>query len=179
MTFLDNFSISLQRLNEGIHEFEYKIDDVFFGEFEDSLIKKGNVDMKIVFEKRTQMYIVDFSFSGKVDSTCDRCLTAINLPIEGDNRLYVKFDNDEDNDEIDVIFLPEGTLELNFAQYIYEFINLSLPIVKTYDCEDEATPPCDMDMLDKLYPEEEEDKNEDKTGNPLWEQLKQIEDRLK
>lgn len=176
---LDNFSISLQQLNLGIHEFDYQIENTFFQQFEGSLIQQAMIDLKVIFEKRAQMYIIDFIFQGKVNSTCDRCLTAINLPIEGDNRLYVKFDDDEENADIDVIFIQEGMQDFNLAQYIYEFINLSLPIVKTYDCEDDENPPCDLDMLDKLYPEDEEDINDDKTGNPLWDQLKQIEDRLK
>ena len=46
------------------------------------------------------------------------------------------------------------------AKYIYEYIVLSLPLIKVYDCENDDPLPCDEELLERLEVEDTEDKKE-------------------
>jgi hypothetical protein len=62
----------------------------------------------------------------------------------------------------------------NVAQLIYEFVLLSIPPRKVYDCEAEETRPCDMKALELLEAQEASE-SDDQTENPFKEALKNID----
>lgn len=171
MKALEHFSIPVKGLGLGIHTYDFKLDNEFFAQFENSQIKEGTVDIKVYFDKREDIYVFTFDWKGTTKSNCDRCLTEIQLPLKGAEQLIVKF-AEEMREEVDVIYIPMDTPHFNIARYIYEYVSLSLPLIKVYDCEDEANPPCDQDMLDRLY--EDYDKSKEETSNPIWDVLKDL-----
>ncbi|MFT4756537.1 MAG: hypothetical protein ACI91R_001184, partial [Vicingaceae bacterium] len=61
-------------LNEGIHQFEFKIDSSFFGQFDYSIIEKGEFKIKVEFEKKKNLFNLYFKLKGKITANCDRCL---------------------------------------------------------------------------------------------------------
>ena len=164
------FAIQFIGMKEGMHELKYTIDNFFFKNIEYSVIKNGEFDVTVYFEKQSRLFNVEIEFSGKVTSTCDRCLAGIQLPISGSEQLIVKF-SEEPRDEFDIVYLPMKAVEINLARYIYEFIALSLPITRVYDCKNDKPIPCDLETLSKL----EENRNieiEENQTNPIWESLK-------
>jgi len=171
---LIEYAIPVKGLGNGIHEFHFRIGEDFFSHFEGSPIKKGNVEVDLTFDKRTDMFVFIFSFEGKVQTECDRCLVGIHLPIGGEERLIVKFSLDNQEEDAEVIYVNPEVPKINVARYIYEFIILAIPIIKVYDCEAEDNPPCNEEMLGFLeineYPEEEKKD----TSNPIWEELKKF-----
>ncbi len=98
-------------------------------------------------------------------ATCDRCLEDFNLPVEDEQSLLVKFHETEWEDA-DVIYILQGTQSLNIARYIYEFINLAVPITKTHDDAGES---CDPEML--KFIEQEKDESQDDSSS-IWDSLK-------
>lgn len=167
MDALDHFSIPVSGLYNGLHEFDFKIDADFFKRFEDSPIQDGNVDVHLLFDKRHDLFSMTFEIDGTVQETCDRCLETFSLPINDTQNLLVKFDEKEWEDA-EVVYVLKGIQKLNVAKYIYEFINLAVPIVKTHD---NAGEPCDPDML-KYLTKEEDIADEDISSNPLRDALK-------
>jgi len=51
-------------LKLGFHEFEFEIHDAFFEDREYSIIHNGNVNVKLVFEKKGTMMIGEFTIKG-------------------------------------------------------------------------------------------------------------------
>lgn len=167
MNVLDQFSIPVSGLSNGLHGYEFSIDKDFFDAFEESPIKEGSVHVHFDFDKRDDMYVLLFSFEGEVQVTCDRCLDPFALPIEDRQSLLVKFD-DEPWEDADVVFIQKGTQVLNVAKYIYEFINLAVPMTKTHD---DAGDDCNPDML-KYLEQPEEEEAEEPDSNPFLDALK-------
>lgn len=167
MNVLDQFSIPVSGLSNGLHGYEFSIDKDFFDAFEESPIEEGSVQVHFDFDKREDMYVLLFSFEGEVQVTCDRCLDPFSLPIEDRQSLLVKFD-DEPWEDADVVFIQKGTQMLNVAKYIYEFINLAVPMTKTHD---EAGEDCNPDML-KYLEQPEEEEAEEPNPNPFLDALK-------
>ena len=171
MEALREFTIPVHGLGLGGHEFQHVVDWQFFQHFENSPVQQGRFEISVIFFKETDHWILTVEVSGVADTECDRCLAPISLPVSGRHVLVVKFGDERpaDEDDPDVIYVPRETHHWNIAQYIFEFILLSIPVKKVYDCEDESVPPCDKEMLSRLEQEELEEKEE---GNPVWDVLK-------
>src|SRR5690606_39645092 len=95
------------------------------------------------------MLLMDFHKEAHKSTACDRCLIHIELPIETEYRLIVKYGEGND-DDVDVVYIPNGLTTLDVSQYVYEYIVLSLPLVKQYDCEYEQPSPCNVEVLERL-----------------------------
>ncbi len=175
MKALNHFSIPVQGLKNGMHQFDFQVGKAFFAQFENSQIADGNFDIKLYFDKRPDMYVMTFSFEGHIKTACDRCLVDIKLPVKGDDQLMVKF-ADQPSEDAEIKKKKKGLNELNVAKYVYEFITLAVPILKVYDCENDENPVCDQEMLDHL--DKSQDQEEEKTSNPIWDSLKDFDKNI-
>ena len=173
---LVEFSIPIKGIADGMHDYQYQIDGHFFEQFESSPIQQALIDLKVSLEKKPGLLVLHFDFKGKVNSTCDRCLADIHLPVAGNNRLLVKVSTETESEDPEVIYLHPEAIKLKFAKYAYEFIILSIPMIKMYDCEAEEKPPCNEELLDHLWPEDQENEAQ-KSSNPIWEELKKFKDK--
>lgn len=171
MSVLDHFSLPYIGLKDGIHRVLFTADKQFFAEFEHSPIKDGYFEIVLDIDKRAGLSILQFHISGTASAICDRCLADIRLPVVSENILHVKV-SDIESDDDEVIFLKTDQSQLNVAQIVYEFICLAMPIVTVYDCESENPRVCNMDVLNKISPYDENN-SEGKT-NGLWSSLENL-----
>ncbi|MBX2890814.1 MAG: DUF177 domain-containing protein [Saprospiraceae bacterium] len=165
------YSIPIQGLKFGMHRFNFKIDSVFFSHFEGSPIKDGNLHFDLQLDKRADMLVLDFVLSGTVEAECDRCTATIDLPLEAERQLIVKYGESEGDEEDEVVFIGRETSDFNVAKYLYEFTVLALPITNTYDCQSEPHPPCNFEVLKYLSNNADEVKTDS-----VWDKLKGIND---
>jgi uncharacterized metal-binding protein YceD (DUF177 family) len=161
------YSIPIQGLKIGIHQYNYQLDGAFFRHFEDSPIEEGLVEAELQLDKRSDMLVLDFTFSGYSHAECDRCTAAIKLPLSGNRQLVVKYGEAEGEEEDEVVFISRDASALKIASYLYEFAILALPITNTYDCENDAAPPCNRDVLKYL-----DNGADERSSNPIWDALK-------
>ncbi len=175
MDALKHFSIPLRGLGNSLHQFEFQVDKHFFSHFEDSLIQDGEFKVLLELDKRTDVMELDFSINGAYKTECDRCLTEINLPVHGEHNILAKYSELRD-EEAEVIYIHPQAHELNVSKYIYEFISLSIPLIKSYDCQSEEKPPCDESMLEYLEDADEDETVEDEipNNNPFIDALKDL-----
>ncbi len=169
MNDLDHFSIPLSGLRDGLHEYDFNISGEFFRYFPDSPIEDGDVDVHLLFDKRPDLCEMTFDFKGAVKVSCDRCLEEFDLPVKDHQVLLVKY-GEKEWEDLDIIYILRGTPKLNVARFIYEFVNLAVPMVKTHD---DAGGQCNPEMLKYLTKEEKQDEQAD-TTNPFWEALKRF-----
>lgn len=168
MDALPQFSIPFSGLGDGVHEFDFQVDTKFFAAFESSPIENADIKNHLIFDKRADMMVLTFENKGTIHTTCDRCLEVFDLPIDDTQSLIFKFSEGVSEDP-DVVHLSKGTKTLNVAKYIYEFIILAIPMIKTHDLADED---CDEEMLNYLDPIETDEDKDDDAENPIWGALK-------
>lgn len=172
---LVSYSLPVKGLYNGIHEFVFRVDGEFFSHFEHSPIKTADIELTLVLEKHPGMMTMTFDFSGTIDTECDRCLAPIHLPIEDHQVVLVKYSEEEEQEDADVIFIHPETPQLDVSSFVYEFVVLSIPMIKIYDCEDEDPPVCDIEMLRLLEQGTETSRREEKNEeNPVWQKLKDL-----
>lgn len=164
------FIIPFKGLKVGRHNFVFDIDNTFFDDYEQSEITKGKVHVEVDLEKKTTMLELYFSLDGAVMVTCDRCLDEFEMPITYDASLFVKFGDVPEEQTDEIIVLSHNEFELDIAQYIYEFVHLSLPYKRVHPDDAEGNSTCNKEMLKKL---KEYTVQEDKDDSP-WNDLKNL-----
>lgn len=164
MKVLDHFSVPYQGLKNGMHTFHFQVDDTFFECFESALVKRGSFEVTLDIDKRPDMAVASFILEGEAEVTCDRCLGEFMLPLDTEFVLHIKYGTGDDSED-EVMFIDEDTHQVNFAQPIYEWICLSLPMVKAH--EDVAD--CDPEVIQRL-----KDSGDDSDDNSPWSSLKDL-----
>ena len=159
-------------MGDGIHNLEFDIDNDFFKEFEESHLDNGNFKVLIELDKKSDHSIMIFDVDGYTKTSCDRCLENIELPMYGEYKLLFKHSDEGENTD-EIVYIHPETSILNLAEYVYEFILLSMPIIKAYDCENDEKPPCNFQVLDKLGLTEQDD-SEDNSVKGVWNSLKDL-----
>lgn len=160
-----DYVIAFEGLKLGKHQFSYILEDAFFDAFEHGLIEKGKVDVELLFEKMSTMMILNFVLKGEVQAECGLCLENLSVEIESENRLIVKFGDNEDDANDELVIIPHSSYQMNIMHYLFEFVHLALPSRVVHEEGD-----CDQDMIDQLNDRRADDKPDD--IDPRWEALK-------
>jgi uncharacterized metal-binding protein YceD (DUF177 family) len=94
------------------------------------------------------------------------------MPIEYDSELFVNFGDTTEEQTDEIIVLAHNEFEIDVAQYIYEFVHLSLPYKRVHPLDKKGRSTCNKEMLKKLdeYIIRENDNNND----PRWDDLKNL-----
>lgn len=136
------YSIAYKGLKNGIHAFDFKVDSELFKAYESTEIKDGACDVHVALNRSESMLELDITIDGSVLVTCDRCLEDCDLPIAFEGRLLVKFSDEVEDYDGEVMWMSPSMSEVDLSQYIYESIVLSLPYQRVH-----AEGQCDPEML--------------------------------
>ena len=180
------YDIDIFRLPNGEHNYDFEVNDAFFALFNYGLIEKGQANINVQLLKTDTMITVNFDIRGKVELVCDRSLENFNYPIELNERLLVKYGEEEEELDDDLLVITQNTQKINVAQFIYEIIGISLPMKKIHpdyleeEDEDEFDDLSEgrlvYSSLDKDQEDTEEDSKEE-NGEPIdprWDILKNL-----
>lgn len=161
----ENLSIGLRGLKDGNHRFTYVLGNVWL---QNRGVKPAGESLEASADvsKVLSGINIRFRISGKVLTACDRCLSEIEIPVEG--KLDVQYRMSEipalGDDDILVIH-PEET-ELNLEKEFHDLLFISLPLKK--ECSQPGNmPTCDKEVLERMKIEESE-------ANETWNELKKL-----
>ncbi len=152
-------------LSDGAYDYTFDLDERFLPDYAPSDIETLAVQAKVRVLKSSSHMELEIELEGSVKLPCDRCLTYIDLPISSKYKVLLKY-SDEDRDEGDIIYIPRGCASFDLSKSLYDFVSLSLPVIRTYDCEAETESPCDLNVLSRLS----QNKIEKKAN--IWDSLK-------
>ncbi|MFG6685253.1 YceD family protein [Mariniflexile sp. HNIBRBA6329] len=172
---LKEFTIPFVGLKIGKHHFEYKIENAFFEYFEYEEFNDVNVDVNLMLDKKTTLLELNFKISGFVNVNCDLTNEPYNQPISNELDLVVKFGNEYNDEDTDILIVPHGTYEINMQQYIYETIVLAVPIKRIHPGVEDGTLDSDiLKKLEELSPKIKEEKETEEDIDPRWNTLKKL-----
>ena len=164
---LKPFKIDLKALTDQVATYEFKLDDAYFEAIEAPDIQKGNLSVALSIRRMAGSFEFTFHIRGFVIVTCDLCLDEMQQPIDTENKLMAKF-GEEYSDDDDLIVVPEREGVLDISWFIYEFIDLSVPIKHVH-----APGKCNPAMMKKLQEDGEE------PLNPRWAGLEKLKTIIK
>lgn len=174
------FDIAFVGLKPGIHEFEYAIDDKFFVDYQEQDFRQCIAQVKLTLDKKVGFMLLKFEVGGKLEVTCDRCGNNLPLELWDDFNIVVKMVEDpevmnEQEEDPDVYYISRGESHLRISDWIYEFINLSIPMQRMCTVEEMGGPYCNKEVLAMLKKLEADAQN-DEPQNPLWKGLEKFKD---
>lgn len=155
------YSIAYKGLKEGPHHFDFEVGSDFWAKHPEGGIKGGNVNVEIVLEKGPGgvsagprgghgAMRLEARMTGSVTVACDRCLEDCELPVDYRGRLAVKFSEEEQPFEGDILWINPADALIDLEQYIYESIVLSLPFRRVHPEDVHGTPLCNPAMLERF-----------------------------
>ena len=170
---LKNFDISFVGLKDGIHQFEYIIKKEFFDFFNYDEFSNSKVTVKLSFLKKATMFELSFNFNGWVEVLCDVSGEIFQQPISSTMNLIVKFGDEFNDENEDLLIIPHSDYKLNVSQYIYEAIILTVPIKRIHPGVNDGSLNSEvLNKLKELEIKDQEDSNEE--IDPRWNKLKNI-----
>ena len=165
------YRIDLKNLAPGTHEYEYLLEDGFFMDVDGNEVHKGHVKVHLCLKKTSMMFELNFQIEGTVVVPCDLCLDDVEIPIETQNKLIVKFGKEYAEESDELVVVPEEDGVINIAWFMYEFVALAIPMKHVH-----ASGRCNQAMADKLkqHTAKSYDEADDEDTDPRWDALKGI-----
>ena len=170
------FLIPFIGLKLGKHHFEYQITNAFFENFDYHEFNNSNIIVNVVLEKKSTLLELVFKHKGTVHVPCDMTNEGFDLPIKGTMKLIVRFGDQYNNDNEELLIIPHGEFQINIAQYIYEMIVLSIPLKRVHPGIKDGS--LNTDALTKLKEltvnELKKQQTKQENIDPRWDKLKQL-----
>ena len=163
---LKEYKIAHRGLGEGVHSFEFVMDDNFFDCFDVTKGTKGKVNARVEIVKSSLLMEVRMKIDGVVKAICDRCLEEMDLPVRGELNLYAKYGEREEGNDDDFIVLAQDEDYLDLSESLYEIYMLNYPLRVVHpegECNEEMER-----VLEDLTIEENE------KIDPRWDELRKL-----
>lgn len=172
---LKDYIIPFVGLKLGKHQFEYQIDNTFFAFFDYDDFNSADVNITLCLNKKNTMLELDFKAEGSVNINCDLTNEAFDQAIEGELSLVVKFGQEYEEVNEELLVLPHGEYEIEVQQYIYEVIVLAIPAKRVHPGVKDGTLESNMlKKLEELSPKSAEEKKNNGEIDPRWNKLKTL-----
>ena len=172
------YEIAFVGLKPGVHEYNYEIGDKFFQAYGEQDFTNCHANVKLLLDKQNGFMLLKFDVDGKADMICDRCGNELTVKLWDEFNIVVKMVdepekmNDTEEDP-DVYYISRTESHIFVGDWIYEFINLSIPLQKVCadDVNEKST--CNEEALSKLEQMRSENEN---AAKPIWKGLEQFKD---
>ena len=170
------YEIAFVGLKPGIHHFDYQIDDKFFKHYGEQDFSNCTAKIKLQLEKNNSFMMLKFDVDGSADVSCDRCSNDLTMQLWDEFRVTIKLVDEPDamneqEEDPDVYYISRGESHLHLADWIYEFINLSIPVQRMCKEDEIGGPHCNPEVLAML---KKMDAQSAKAENPLWKGLEKF-----
>ncbi len=173
------YEIAFVGLKQGENLFSYTITDKFFEAFQQQDFTNCEAEVRLELDKKVGFMLLKFDIDGHVDLICDRCGNNLRLQLWDEFNIVVKIvenpaEMNEQEEDPDVYYVGKGESHLHVSDWIYEFINLSIPMHRMCKEDEMGGPQCNKEVLDKLKKMEENAQTS--VTNVIWKGLDQFKD---
>jgi uncharacterized metal-binding protein YceD (DUF177 family) len=169
---LKEYDISFTGLKSGSYQFNYNVDKKFFEAFNFDEFLDSNVKVNLDFVKKSNLFELHFLAKGDVKVLCDISMEPYDQPVDCELNLIVKFGEEYNDDNEELIIIPYNEHYINVSQFIYEMIVLAMPGKRIHPRVLDGT--LKSDIVEKLEELNPENKKKEHKIDPRWEELKKL-----
>ena len=106
---MNDYSVMVKGVKEGLHSFNFYIKDAFFKKFEKSEITQADICANVVLEKKNNRLTLFFNISGKINNLlCDLCAESIPVAIQTKTKMIVQENSTCLNPTDEIIYLSKN-----------------------------------------------------------------------
>ncbi len=167
---LKNYDVDFSGLKNGKHQFKFEVSQAFFSLFDaETEFSNANLITEVLVDKHSTFLDFRMNTSGTVTLHCDISNEPYEYPLVSEMKFLVKFGEEFDDSNEEIIVIPHHSHSFNIAQLIYEQVLLSIPMKKVSPNLTEE----DFTLLEN-YSLKEIEENIDTTSDPRWDALKKL-----
>ncbi len=149
------FEIAFVGLKPGFHEFNYQVDEKFFTDYTEADFSNCEASIKVTLEKNASFMMLKFEVGGSVNVICDRCGNTLTMDLWDEFNMVIKqVENPEEmnanEEDPDIFYISRTESHLHVADWIYEFVSLSVPTHRMCSEKDIGGPQCNKEVLAML-----------------------------
>lgn len=122
------YKLPLKSLPSGSHEFEYDLGKQFFEDMESADIRDARLKVIATVNVKGDIFELTLKVSGEITLICDRCLDEMQMPVDTEYSVFVKYGEDYNDDSDNLLVIPESDNFLNIAYILYDTVALTVPI---------------------------------------------------
>ncbi|MGB0176983.1 MAG: YceD family protein [Owenweeksia sp.] len=175
MSRLKEFEIKFSGLKLGKHEFDFQLDKEFFEEFDYDEFEEADLDVKVLLEKKNNALEFDFRLKGSVKVPCDLTTELFDLGLENEMSLLVKFGEEYDDTQEDILIIPQHEHKVDISQYLYELTVLAVPLKKVHPDVASGKKGAEvLKKLEELSPGNSNQTNDENDTDPRWDKLRSL-----
>ncbi|MBQ2364919.1 MAG: DUF177 domain-containing protein [Alistipes sp.] len=127
------YPIAYKGLKNGSYDFDFQVDDALFEAYDRVEILGGDCKVHVTLKRSEVMLELNIAICGEVMCECDRCLEPCPIAVDYEGDLVVKFSDEIDEYDGEVMWISPSEDTLDLTQYIYESIVLSLPYRRVHE----------------------------------------------
>ncbi len=161
------YVLQFEQMSPGEHHLTFDADRAVFERNGNEEILDAEFSIELNLYKTGNMMDMKFHYKGRASMPCDRCNDPVEVSVDGESKLVVKFGQSHHEDLDELIVLEDHEHELNLEQYFYESLSLMLPVRHVHDEKD-----CNQEIIKKLGEYREKPSEDD--VDPRWQKLKEI-----
>lgn len=172
---LKEFTIQFVGLKVGEHCFDYQIDKKFFEYFKFEDLNDSNIKAEVLLNKKSTFLEFEFKISGTVNVNCDLSNEPYDQELSGSLDIVVKFGQEFNDENEEILIIPHGENEIKIEQFIYELIVLSVPKKLIHPgIKDGSLKSEILEKLEELSPKTLDEKENSEEIDPRWNKLKKL-----
>jgi uncharacterized metal-binding protein YceD (DUF177 family) len=173
------YDIAFVGLKPGLHVYNFEVDDKFFQEYKQADFTGCHAHIKLTLEKNTSFMMLKFEVGGNVEVVCDRCGNNLGMDLWDEFNMVVKLVENPDEmnateEDPDIYYISRTESHLRIADWIFEFVTLSIPMQRSCKEEEIGGPQCNKEVLEMLKKMEDVNKG----NNPLSQGLEQFRNKI-
>lgn len=170
-----DFEIKFTGLKLGVYQFDYQLDKLFFDLFEFSDFEESSLKAEVEMKKKDHSLELSFSLSGSLQVHCDLTNELFEMPLQNDFSLLVKFGEEYNNENEEILIIPFNDHSVNVSQFLYELAVLAMPLRRIHpDVESGKIGSEILKKLEELSPDHEDQDTENNDIDPRWDKLKSL-----
>ncbi len=169
---LKQFNIQYIGLKEESHLFEYQIGKTFFDAYNFDDFFDANINIALTLDKKNTLLNLSFKALGTINVTCDVSGETFDQEIEAALKLIVKFGEEYNDENEEILILPYSEFQLNVGQYIYEMIVLSVPSKRIHPKVLDGS--MESEALKRLEQLRVKEQKPTENVDPRWDKLKSL-----
>lgn len=167
------FEIAFVGLKPGFHEYQYEVKDKFFEAYKEQEFTNSQTQVKLTLEKNTGFMMLKFEIGGSVEVNCDRCGNQLPMNLWDEFNVLIKLVENPDemnanSEDPDVYYISRTESILDISEWIYEFVNLSIPLQRMCPEDEIGGSQCNKEALEMLKKMNVEN---NQSTNPIWKDL--------
>jgi len=167
------FTIPFSGLKQGKHEFEYNVGQTFFESFDYNEFNDADIRLQVTLHKMSTMMELTLKAGGSVNVNCDLTREPYEQAVTAVLELVIKFGEEFNDEDDEILIIPHGEFQVNIAQYVYEMIVLAVPQKRVHPGVADGTLQSEvLEKLEELHPKDSEESTED--IDPRWDALKKL-----